>query len=78
MNGSRHWSTAEIALLSDLALSDSDIANRTGRSIQAVAAQRRRRIQKRAMRLGLYPFQRRPAEPERHAFIVLRHLPEPT
>lgn len=73
-----HWSTAEIALLGDGTLANSDVATRTGRSLRAVVAQRHRLAQKRAIRLGLYPFHRRTPEPERHPFFVLQHLPEPT
>lgn len=74
----KHWSPVEIALLSDDTLTDGDIATRTGRSIRAVAAQRHRLSQKRAIRLGLYPHHHRTLDPERHPFFVLRHLPEPT
>lgn len=73
----RHWSAAEIALITSGTLADHEIAARTGRSHRAVAAQRRRLAQKRLMRLGLYPYRRHCGEYMSTPFSVLQYLPTP-
>lgn len=73
----KHWSLAEIALITEKSLTDDEIARRTGRSIPAVAAQRRRYTQKRAKQLGLYPYHRESLIQDKYPFAVLQLLPVP-
>lgn len=71
------WLATEIALICDGTLSDVDIADLTGRSAKAVTAKRARLAQKRAMQLGLYPYQRKSPERMPPLFAVLQNLPIP-
>lgn len=75
--GRKHWAPEELALITADKLTDEDIADRTGRSIRAIVAQRRRLTQKEAMRLGLYPYNRKLPAQEHNPFPVLQHLPLP-
>ncbi|SLK53419.1 Uncharacterised protein [Mycobacteroides abscessus subsp. abscessus] len=72
-----HWSPVEIALVMAGVLADGDIAGRTGRSVRAVSAQRRRLERKRAIRLGLYPHGHRTPGSAEPLFSVLQRLPVP-